>query len=557
MKKYLLPFIVLFSCITAVFGQSEDTYEIRYTRSENGKQSDRTIDLFYQNGILYLSQEDAKIQNFTDFNSDRNIDQIKYNGKKYLLFTPFSNLPKGESEETTDKILGYKCKKMNYVSFSNSISIWYTEEATPKGSPLSFFLPNDKALVLKAVINGNREITATSIKKIKKLPRSIFSDDNTISVNSAEFEELKIKSRYTKVSVFENEQIHFAPKNYEKTPEQPLKIDSTYHFSHGSVILKKIKLTEAQKNSPYVFAELTCQSNGDAYDRTGSVFVLPNPPEKSMLKAYLEGVKTLPIYTDNNGTEYQGIVKTDNYEPVIEVMRFFTPFGVNYFNDKRPINNYNWEDKVYYKQDISRLFPQTDEIWVGVFIGNYDGGGHKVSLDLSFYPGEDSEGKNQKFILPLVSTINTLEMSGQNYGRLFDNDTLQVDFEVPEGLKNPVLYYTSTGHGGWGSGDEFNPKMNRVFLDGNEIFTITPWRTDCGTYRLLNPASGNFSNGLSSSDYSRSNWCPGTLTPPYLIPVPQLSAGKHSIRVAIDQGPVEGNSFSHWGVSVILVGEKE
>jgi len=88
------------------------------------------------------------------------------------------------------------------------------------------------------------------------------------------------------------------------------------------------------------------------------------------------------------------------------------------------------------------------------------------------------------------------------------------------------------------------------------FFKFVPWRTDCGTYRLSNPASGNFKNGLSSSDLSRSNWCPATLTTPEFIPLSHLKPGKHIIKVVIHQGEDEGNSFNHWNVSGVLTGEK-
>ncbi len=369
-------------------------------------------------------------------------------------------------------------------------------------------------------------------------------------------EELKIKSRFTALKVFENAQIHFAPDLYQDKPESLL-ADSVYHFSKGSVILKKVKLTEQQMKSAFVFVKLRASSNGDAYDRTGSVFILPDSlTEQSLLNAYLNGVEVLPKYQDNNGKEYQGIVKTENYTPPLELMRFFTPFGVGHFNEKRRIHNYNWEEEVIYKQDVSEVFPMSKTFWVGVFIGNYDGGGHRVTLDLEFYDESDEMPLSNNVIIPLVSTINTMEMSGQNYGRLFDNDTLQVDFEVPENLSDLKFLYTSTGHGGWGGGDEFNPKLNRIMIDGALFYEVTPWRSDCATYRLLNPASGNFSSGLSSSDLSRSNWCPGTLTPPYVIPAKNLKPGKHRLEIIIDQGAPEGNSFSHWGLSLILKGKK-
>jgi hypothetical protein len=72
---------------------------------------------------------------------------------------------------------------------------------------------------------------------------------------------------------------------------------------------------------------------------------------------------------------------------------------------------------------------------------------------------------------------------------------------------------------------------------------------------LFNPASGNFNDGLSSSDLSRSNWCPGTATNPIYIELGDLKAGTHTIQVKIPQGPNEGGSFSAWNVSGVLLGE--
>lgn len=123
---------------------------------------------------------------------------------------------------------------------------------------------------------------------------------------------------------------------------------------------------------------------------------------------------------------------------------------------------------------------------------------------------------------------------------------------MKEDASNVQLRYVTTGHGGWGNGDEFVPKTNSLFLNGTALFSYTPWRNDCGSYRLSNPASGNFSNGLSSSDLSRSNWCPGTVTYPIFIDIGHLKAGTHTLRVQIPQGESEGTSFSSWNVSGVL-----
>jgi hypothetical protein len=41
-----------------------------------------------------------------------------------------------------------------------------------------------------------------------------------------------------------------------------------------------------------------------------------------------------------------------------------------------------------------------------------------------------------------------------------------------------------------------------------------------------------------------------------VIPLDDLGKGEHTIEVVIDQGENEGNSFSHWGVTGALVGDK-
>jgi hypothetical protein len=76
-------------------------------------------------------------------------------------------------------------------------------------------------------------------------------------------------------------------------------------------------------------------------------------------------------------------------------------------------------------------------------------------------------------------------------------------------------------------------------------------------YRKYNPASGNFPNGISSSDYSRSGWCPGSTFVPVEIPLGELNSGKHTFSIFIPMGKPEGTSFSSWNVSAVLIGELE
>jgi hypothetical protein len=555
MKHYL---IIIFSLSPYILGAQVETpvFKVNYERLNEGEESPSELSFIYHDQIVYLSQPDDKIQQYTDLQNGVNISVLNYEGSLYRNNTSFIDLPEPTYADKPEEILGYDCQYASFSYFSNKIEVWYTEKTEAKGTPYSRFLPNKNALALKIIINGNRKIIAKSIEQLEGEIIPEFLPNTADQVTDAEFEELKINSKFTKLMIFEDEQINFDP-SLPVQNENELVENQTYHFSKGSVILKKINLSQDLRNSGFIFAKLHCRSNGDAYDRTGSVFIIPENEGISVLDAYLLGVDVLPIFNDNQGDEYQGIRKENDYEPPIELMRFFTSFGADHFNEKREINNYPWVEDVIYKQDVSALIPSEEApIWIGVFIGNYDKGGHKVSLELDFYPSFDEEEKSAdtKYIQPLFSTINTLEMSGQNYGRLFKNDTLAVEFEIEENIEDLQLVFTTTGHGGWGGGDEFNPKLNQILLDGTEIFSIVPWRTDCGTYRLSNPASGNFSNGMSSSDFSRSNWCPGTLTPPYIIPLMDIEPGMHRIQVVIDQGEDVEGGFSHWGVTGVIIG---
>lgn len=552
--SFLITLLIIFQFWASADGQT--VYQVKYDRIDNGTKSNAGISFVYHDSLAYLSKPDAKIQQYIDYKQHEVVNVMLFDQQLYKTVTSFDDLPEPVLGTQTENILGYTCKYASYIYFSNKVEVWYTTETSAKGSPFSNYLPVERALVLKIVINGNRETVATSIEEINDFLLPEYAAGKAKLVTEAEFEELLINSRFTQLPVFTEEVINFDP-SIDAVGDGELQLNKTYRFSLGSVILKKIRLTPEMCRSGNVFAKLNCRSNGDAYDRTGSVFIIPETEELSMLDAFQKGVEELPVFTDHQGNKYQGTRKEENYEPPIELMRFFTSFGAGHFNDKRQINNYSWADDVVYKQEVTPLIPsEPQDIWVGVFIGNYDKGGHIVSLELDFHPSFDEGAEaSKRYILPLFVTINTLEMSGQNYGRFFNNDTLRVEFQLPENVTDLQLLYTSTGHGGWGGGDEFNPKLNQIFIDGEAIFSTIPWRTDCATYRFSNPASGNFGNGLSSSDLSRSNWCPGTLTPPDIIQLKNLEPGKHVVQVVIDQGKDEGESFNHWGVSGVIVGK--
>jgi hypothetical protein len=571
MKKFLLiPVLCSFSlcCFTAP-KKLPEVVSVSYQSIINGQiQPDGAVirllcspdesKSWFENDAKVLLPKMVKEANFIDFSGHKTWQVAWFpDGKAINAPLGFSEYPILTETSETAKILGYNCKKVKTSLRSNSIDIWYTTELGVKGTPsMAYGIPD--GLVLKVVRNGNYEISATELKLLKqKETEPILPIEMGESLELSFYKYRITENLITTVNVFTNEQISFG-----NAIVNPVNDDSekTFIYASGTVILKKVKLPLVPDDTQ-IFAELYQHSGGDAYDRTGSVFIIPQDKEKSFLDGLRNGIQSIPAFPAKNGKSYQGVVSTEQFSPLVEIMRFFTPFGIGQFNDKVTVYGQHWEDSTYYKQEVSELLPLLQgERWIGVFIGNYDKGGHRVSLKLKYYPGskEVSEQPKKKYwVIPLFNTLNVMEMAGQEYGTMFGSDTLKVEATIPESVKNIRMRYITTGHGGWDGGDEYNQKMNTILLDGNVLFQFTPWRCDCATYRKFNPASGNFWNGITSSDGSRSGWCPGTLTNPVFYPLTNTSIGRHQISVAIPMGKNEGGSFSSWNVSGILIGEYE
>ncbi|MBV8326225.1 GLPGLI family protein [Chryseobacterium sp.] len=552
LKRIRINFLAIFLfCLV-----SAQTYEIQYINSYNGKvQTDQPAT------IVWVNEKENYILNNNIKNQKSGypfeITKVKKPSNiviSYAFLKPGEIISSSDSESVgkqnfeftgeSKKIAGYTCKKAVTKVNSNTIEIWYTNDLNLKGGPS--VLGQDLGLVLEVERNKNSVIRAGSIQKIKNTDTQKLITASVQPTDQLSYKDMLWKSRFTTLKIFENEIINFSDAS--KSDRQ------IKRYANGTIILKKIKFPVISEGEN-IFAELKQQSNGDAYDRTGTVFFIPQDKTTSFFDGLEKGVKTLPVFENGNGKQYFGITATESYTPAVEMMRFFTPFGIQQFNHIQ-LKGKTWQTVNPYREDITEFRPSLSgkELWIGAFIGNYDKGGHKVNLEITIHKSDQAVHKNN-ITIPLFNSLNIMEMAGQDYSTMFNESKgLWVDFDVEKDIRNAQLRYTTTGHGGWENGDEFIPKANTISLDGKVIFSFVPWRTDCGSYRLYNPASGNFQDGLSSSDLSRSNWCPGTVTNPNFIPLGDLKAGKHTIQIQIPQGPTEGTSFSSWNVSGVLLG---
>ncbi|MFI3295103.1 MAG: PNGase F N-terminal domain-containing protein [Rikenellaceae bacterium] len=442
-------------------------------------------------------------------------------------------------------VAGWYCIHVRTSINSNTIDIWYTPNLGYNGSPMpSMGVPD--GVVLKIARNGNVSLEALQVNQTIDNQQVAFGGDAQM-MDQADFSNELRQSVVKTIEVFDHDRIGFSgAKGGDSFHGGEL-----YTVAGGTVIMKKVALPSNPEDYS-IFAEVVQYSDGDAYDRTGSIFIIPTDKKLSLLDALsTKGLSSVPSFVSGDNS-YPAIISTDDYTVPAELMRFFTSFGVRKFNHIK-VKGQVWADSVLYKQEVSHLTPMLkDSAWVAAYIGNWDAKGHILSLKLKYYP--EASRKIAKSI-PLFNTLNIMEQGGQTYPTFFATDSLRVSFNLDEPVKNGQLVYITTGHGGWGGGDEFNQRLNTIYLDGKKISSMIPWREDCATYRNWNPCSGNFSNGMSSSDLSRSNWCPGTVTYPFYIPLGDLEAGEHTLSVQIPLGEPEGNAFSYWCISGTLIGE--
>ena len=560
MKRFIICLLALLST-SLVFGQHILSYQ-SYAKGV-AEQDTTTIQVIENAKCLKIRTEEKKLSNpvpgyaqsntYVDYVHDSVYTILDYADGKFYSSYSLTNNDVVFNKEGKEKLLGYDCTKYTTSINSNTIEVWMTESLGFEATPMPG-LGRLQGVMVRCMRNGSYITDLEEVKEQKYALLDLIPDNKGQYKSSRELAQLRKDKLVMRIPVFEDAQIHFA--DYEPILGD-IPFDTTLHFSHGTLIVKRMRLPELPAHYQ-IFAEIHQRSNGDAYDRTASVFVIPTEKAKSFRDG-LQRLEALPSFVGKDGKEYQGIKAEKDYLPPVELVRFFTSFGAGHFNDRVQIDGLEWAEENYYKMEISELRDRLrGDVLIGAFIGNYDKDGHKLSLDLLAYPGENkwSDKPLKEHSMPLFNTCNVMEMSGQNYGRLFVTDSLEVEFEIPKGAKNVRLRYISTGHGGWDNGDEFNPKENAIYIDGVKRFTHTPWRCDCATFRDQSPVSGNFWNGVSSSDYSRSGWCPGTATNPVYFDLSDLKPGKHTLRVAIPQSKDEGESFSHWMVSGVLLYEQ-
>ena len=371
------------------------------------------------------------------------------------------------------------------------------------------------------------------------------------------------------VSVFQEENLYFDMAFKSDTLQLD---DDILRLDAGRVLLKKVKLPKYELQ-PNVTVNVKLTSNGDPWDKSGSLFVIPASADLSLLD-FENNTLTREQFSD----AFPGIKTVQfedrTYKPSVELLRFMTPFGVGHFNDNervatlKPVYIPKWEDAVQWEQNITHLLPLLeDEVYIGVFIDTWTKQGYNISVQLDF---EESTIPNHvKKKQEVISVLNTSKYAGaQRFYDAFSKGNLSIDLPVSETLKNAKLYYITTGHGGHKGGDEFTEKENIIKFNSKVIKQFVPWREDCASFRRFNPTSGvwtetttwkgeEIEERIASSDYSRSNWCPGSDVLPEIIDLGNVEKGNHTFEFSIPEAQaIDGDKINYWMVSAYIVYDK-
>ena len=140
--------------------------------------------------------------------------------------------------------------------------MWYTNDLKIQGGPS--VIGQNLGFVLEIERNKNSLITAQSIKKVKKTDIDAILKGSINSTDQLGYRDLLWKSRFTTLKVFDHETINFS--------DESKSVENIKRFANGTIIIKKIKFPKISEGEN-IFVELKQQSNGDAYDRTGTVFL--------------------------------------------------------------------------------------------------------------------------------------------------------------------------------------------------------------------------------------------------------------------------------------------
>jgi hypothetical protein len=195
----------------------------------------------------------------------------------------------------------------------------------------------------------------------------------------------------------------------------------------------------------------------------------------------------------------------------IELMRFATGYG----------------GTAHFEMDVTALAPWLHgRRTLRAFVSTYAGGdAWQVTADLHY---EDAAGARRPTIaIPVFNDPHVAR----------DSNFLRAWVSIPAGLDRPRIRIITTGHATDGAAEnEFVTCPHVLRVDERVVARWRPWTEGSTANRPSSPWAGRHlvdGQEVRSSDLDRSGWAAGRAVEPLLIPLDELTPGRHEITLAV------------------------
>lgn len=175
----------------------------------------------------------------------------------------------------------------------------------------------------------------------------------------------------------------------------------------------------------------------------------------------------------------------------IQIIRYATPFGVG-CNHAIDLTDY-----------ASLL---QGEVQLRMYIATFGSGGWQISLDFDFEEGTPEY---------LYSKVDELWDGAWEFGNPTNLQPIPTkNYTYDSNILKSHLRLSTTGHG-WGENNsqnaaEFYQAYHFIDIDGGVNYLQTAWNS-------CNPNPDSCTGQSGSWSYSRSGWCPGSISPPNIV----------------------------------------
>jgi len=295
---------------------------------------------------------------------------------------------------------------------------------------------------------------------------------------------------------------------YAKPVNEPVK-QGVIRISNTKYI-RKLSNQEKQSIGDSTIVKVIVKAGCDDYDRIGRVTLFYVPKDKN--------------YDSPEAKQF-------------ELLRIMPPFN---YKTRQP-------DNVPYTVAIDQLAglfkDKKADIWIMTEIFGTTGAGQKETMGcdgslLTYTASVNLITYKTKKTSPIkpIPLLSYFALNGEDSTAGYN--AKEVSFHLDKGIKTAVLYLITSGHGA-----EYNWREHVIYVDGKE-YTRIAVNQNCAPYEIYNTRT----NGIYDANIGkeRRTWCPGAPVPTRAINLGALTAGNHTIKIAVPDAKLLNNQSTYY-----------